>query len=146
MPVIVMVVMVMVVMVMVVMVRVLMVMVVMVRVLMVMVVMVMVVMVMVMVVMVMTVEKTELVKCMQYEKFASFCHSILHMVTPACHCHYSTPIAKVQARQSNSKGSNSKTVVTGIVYVGYSCTKGFPDVVDEEAVEKVNDIGNVSTD
>jgi hypothetical protein len=40
---------------------------------------------MVMVVMVMmvemTIEKRGLIECMQYEKFASFCNSILHMVT-----------------------------------------------------------------
>jgi len=58
-----------------------MVMVVMVLVLMV---MVMVMVLMVMVVMVeMTIEKRGLMECMQYEKFASFCNSILHMVTPA---------------------------------------------------------------
>jgi len=39
--------------------------------------------VMVMVVMVMTIEKRGLMECMQYEKFASFCNSILHTVTPA---------------------------------------------------------------
>jgi len=51
----------------------------------VMVVMVTVVMVMVVMVMVvvMTIEKRGLIECMQYEKFASFCNSILHMVTPA---------------------------------------------------------------
>jgi len=42
---------------------------------------------MAMVVMAMVVEvmiqKRGLVKCMQYEKFASFCNSILHMVTLA---------------------------------------------------------------
>ena len=52
---------------------------------MVMVVMVMVMVVMVMVVMVMmvemTIEKRGLIECMQYEKFASFGNSILHMVT-----------------------------------------------------------------
>jgi len=47
-------------------------------------VMVMVVMVMVVLVMVveMTIEKRELIECMQYEKFASFCNSILRTVTP----------------------------------------------------------------
>jgi hypothetical protein len=52
----------------------------------VMVVMVMVVMVMVVMVMVvveMTIEKGGLMKCMQYEKCASICNSILHIVTPA---------------------------------------------------------------
>jgi hypothetical protein len=39
--------------------------------------------VMVMVVVDMTIEKRGLMECMQYEKFASFCNSILHMVTPA---------------------------------------------------------------
>jgi hypothetical protein len=29
----------------------------------------------------MTIEKRGLIECMQYEKFASFCNSILHMVT-----------------------------------------------------------------
>jgi hypothetical protein len=66
---------------MVVMVMVVMVMVVMVMVVMVMVVMVMMVMVMVMVVE-MTFEKRGLTECMQYEKFGSFCNSILHTVTP----------------------------------------------------------------
>ena len=49
----------------------------------VMVVMVMVLMVMVVMVMVMemTIEKRGLMECMQYEKFASFCNSIFHMVT-----------------------------------------------------------------
>jgi len=50
---------------------------------MVMVVMVMAVMVMVVVVVEMTIEKRGLMECMQYEKFASFCNSILHMITPA---------------------------------------------------------------
>jgi hypothetical protein len=76
MPVILMVVMVMVMMVMVVMVMVVMVMVVMVTVLMVMA-------VMVMVVVEMTIEKRGLMECMQYEKLASFCNSVLHTVTPA---------------------------------------------------------------
>jgi len=53
----------------------------------VMVLMVMVVMVMVLMVMAvmveMTIEKRGLMECMQYEKFASFCNSILHTVTPA---------------------------------------------------------------
>jgi hypothetical protein len=39
--------------------------------------------VMVMVVVDMTIEKRGLMECMQYEKFASFCNSILPMVTPA---------------------------------------------------------------
>ena len=30
----------------------------------------------------MMIEKRGLIECMQYEKFASFCNSILHMVTP----------------------------------------------------------------
>ena len=67
--------------VMVVMVMVVMVMV-MVMVVMVMVLMVMAVMMMVVVVE-MTIEKRGLIECMQYEKFASFCNLILHMVTPA---------------------------------------------------------------
>jgi len=52
---------------------------------MVMVVMAMVVMVIVVMVMVveMTIEKRGLMECIQYEKFASFCNSILHMVTLA---------------------------------------------------------------
>jgi len=54
---------------------------------MVMVVMVMVMVLMVMVVMMMvvvevTIEKRGWIECMQYEKFASCCNSILHMVTP----------------------------------------------------------------
>jgi hypothetical protein len=48
---------------------------------MVMVLMVMVAMVMVVVVEMM-IEKRGLMQCMQYEKFASFCILILHMVTP----------------------------------------------------------------
>jgi len=43
---------------------------------------VMVVMVMVVVVEMM-IEKRGLIECMQYEKSASFCNSILHTVTPA---------------------------------------------------------------
>jgi len=45
----------------------------------------MVVMVMVVMVMVveMMIEKRGLIECIQYEKFASFCNSILHMVTLA---------------------------------------------------------------
>jgi len=39
--------------------------------------------VMVMVVVEMMIEKRGLIECMQYEKFASFCNSILHTVTPA---------------------------------------------------------------
>jgi len=39
--------------------------------------------VMVMVVAKMMIEKRGLIECLQYEKFASFCNSILHMVTPA---------------------------------------------------------------
>ena len=101
--VIVMVVMVMVVMVIVVMVMVMAVMV-MVMVVMLMVVMVMVVMVMVVMVMVvvgeMTIEKRGLMECMYYETFASFCNSILHMVTPTSHSHNSTLIAKIQGRPS----------------------------------------------
>jgi len=58
---------------------------------------------MVMVVMVvvveMTIEKRGLMECMQYEKFASFCNSILHTVTPAYHCLISALMAKVQGRQ-----------------------------------------------
>jgi len=44
----------------------------------------MVVIVMVVMVMVveMTIEKRGLMECMQYEKFATFCNSILHTVTP----------------------------------------------------------------
>jgi hypothetical protein len=45
------------------------------------VVMVVMVMVMMVMVMVMTVEKRGLMECLQYEKFASFCDSILHIVT-----------------------------------------------------------------
>jgi len=45
-------------------------------------VMVMVMVVMVMVVVEMTIEKKGLMECMQHEKFALFCNSILHMVTP----------------------------------------------------------------
>jgi len=56
---------------------------VMVMVVMVMVLVVMVMAVMMMVVVEMTTEKRGLMQCMQYEKFASFCNSILHMVTPA---------------------------------------------------------------
>jgi hypothetical protein len=67
---------------------------------MVMVVMVMVVMVMVVMVMVeMTIEKRGLMECMQYEKFASFCNSILHTVTPALHSHNFALMGKVQGRQ-----------------------------------------------
>jgi hypothetical protein len=89
------------------------VMVVLVIVAMVMVVMVMVVMVMVMEVMVMvmvmavmvmvvemTIEKRGLMECLQYDKFASFCNSILHMVTPTYDSYNSSLIAKVQGRQS----------------------------------------------
>jgi len=36
-------------------------------------------------------------------------------------------MAKVQGRQSQSIGRNHNTVVTGILYVGYGCTEGFPD-------------------
>jgi len=75
-------VMVMVVMVMVVMVMVVMVMVVMVMVVMVMVMVLTVMVVMLMVVVEMMIEKRGLIECMQYEKFASCCNSILHMVTP----------------------------------------------------------------
>jgi hypothetical protein len=42
---------------------------------------VMVMVVMVMAVVEMTIEKRGLMQCMQYEKFASFCNSILHTVT-----------------------------------------------------------------
>jgi len=107
-------------------VMVVMVMVVMVMVVMVMVVMVMAVMVMVVVVE-MTIEKRGLMECMHYEKFASFSNSILHMVTPASHCHNSALMGKVQGRQPESIGSNRKTVETGIIYVGYGCTESFPD-------------------
>jgi hypothetical protein len=37
-------------------------------------------------------------------------------------------MAKVQGKQSESKGSNCITVVKGIIYVSYGCTEGFPDV------------------
>jgi hypothetical protein len=43
----------------------------------------MVMVVMMMVVVEMTIEKRGWIKCMQYEKFASCCNSILHMVMPA---------------------------------------------------------------
>jgi hypothetical protein len=66
------------------------------------VVMVMVVMVMVVMVMVveMTIEKRELMECMQYENFALFCNSILYMVTLAYYSHISSLMAKVHGRQS----------------------------------------------
>jgi hypothetical protein len=75
--------MVMVVLVMVVMVMVVLVMVGMVIVMVVTVMVVMVMAVMVMVVVEMTIEKRGLMECMQYEKFASFCNLILHMVRRA---------------------------------------------------------------
>jgi len=59
------------------------VMVVMVMVVMVMVMVLMVMVVMMMVVVEMTIEKRGWIECMQYEKFASCCNSILHMVIPA---------------------------------------------------------------
>jgi len=62
-------------------VMVVMVMVVMVMVVMVMVMVLMVMVVMMMVVVEMTIETTGWIECMQYEKFASCCNSILHMVT-----------------------------------------------------------------
>jgi len=77
-----------------------------VMVLMVMVVMVMVMVLTVMVVMMMvvvveiTIEKRGWIEYMQYEKFASCCNSILHMVTPASHSHNSALMAKVQGRLS----------------------------------------------
>ena len=68
--------------VMVVMVMVVMVMLAMVMVVMVMVMVLTVMVVMLMVVVEMRIEKRGLIECMQYEKFASCCNSILHMVTP----------------------------------------------------------------
>jgi len=59
------------------------VMVVMVMLVMVMVMMLTVMVVMMMVVVEMTIEKRGWIEYMQYEKFASCCNSILHMVTPA---------------------------------------------------------------
>jgi len=62
--------------------------------------------VIVMVVMVMvvevTIEKRGLMECMQYEKFASFCNSILHLVTLASHSHNSSLITIVHGGQSQS--------------------------------------------
>jgi len=37
-------------------------------------------------------------ECMQYEKFAFFSNSILHMVTPAQHSHSFALMAKVQGK------------------------------------------------
>ena len=37
-------------------------------------------------------------------------------------------MAKVQGTLSQSIGSNHNTVGTGIIYLGYGCTEGFPDV------------------
>jgi hypothetical protein len=48
----------------------------------------------------MTIQKSGLVECMQYEKFALFCNSILHTVTPASHSHNSSLMANVQGRLS----------------------------------------------
>jgi len=44
--------------------------------------------------------KRWLIECMQYEKFASFTNSILHMVTLASHSLNPSLIAKVQGRLS----------------------------------------------
>jgi len=78
------------------------VMVVIVMMVMVMVVMVMVVMAMAVMMMVVerTIEKRGLLECMLYEIFASFCNSILHMVTPTYYSHHSSLMANVQGRQS----------------------------------------------
>jgi len=64
------------------------------------VVMVVMVMAVMMMVVEMTIENSGLMKCMLYEIFASFCNSILHMVTPTYHSHHSSLIANVQGRQS----------------------------------------------
>jgi hypothetical protein len=105
-----------------------MVMVVMVMVVMVMVVMVMVVMVMAVMVMVveMTIEKRGLMECMQYENVASFCRSLLHMVTPTNRSHHTSLMANVQGGPSQSIGSNDNTVVRGVMDAGYDCTEGLP--------------------
>jgi len=108
------------------MVMVMMVMVMMVMVVMVMV-MVMVVMVMVMVVE-MTIEKSGLIECMQYEKFTSFCNSILHMVILALHSHNTSLNTKTHGRQSQSIVSNGNTILTGRLYLCYGCTEAFPDI------------------
>lgn len=50
------------------------------------------------------------------------------MVTPADHSRNSSLMAKVQSKQSESKGSIRNRLGTGILYVGYSHTKGFPEV------------------
>jgi len=67
-------------------------------------------------------------ECLQYEKFPSFCNSILHTGAPALHCCNSVLIAKVQGRQSYSIRSNRNTVITEILYVGYGCTEACPNV------------------
>ena len=79
-----------------------MVVVVMVMVVIVMVVMAIVVMVIVVMAMVVevTIDKKELIECMQYEKFASFYNLILHTVTLALHSHNTSLIANVHDTQS----------------------------------------------
>jgi len=74
------------------------------------------------------IEKWGLIECMQYEKFAPFCNSILHMVTLTQNFHNTSLFAKVQGRQSKSIVNNSHKMVTGIQDFCDSCTRAFPDV------------------
>ena len=44
-------------------------------------------------------------------------------------------MVKVQGWLSISIGSNCNTVGTGIIYLGYGCTEGFPDVSEMQSPE-----------
>jgi hypothetical protein len=47
----------------------------------------------------MAIEKRELIECIQYEKFDSFCNLILHMVTLTFYFHNTSLITQVHGRQ-----------------------------------------------
>jgi len=76
----------------------------------------------------MIIEKRGLIECIQYEKFASFHKSILHMVTLPYHFYYTPIMATMPGRHLQSAESNYNTVVTGILNCEYGCSEVFPNL------------------
>jgi hypothetical protein len=74
-----------------------------------------------------TIEKRGLVDGMKYAKFPSFCNSILQMVALAYYSHNTSLTVKVQGRLLELVVNCCNTVVTGIIYLAYGCTKAFPN-------------------
>jgi hypothetical protein len=67
----------------------------------------------------MTIEKRKLKESMWYEKFDSFCNSMLHMVTLKYYFHHTSLITKLCGRRLSSAVSNSNTVVMELYCLCY---------------------------